>query len=163
MHLLPSAFTSLCGCPAPLSWVRWHSGWLPALAGCVFAYGDFCTLPQPLQHIGCSSVTCGPLLASCSIAASSFLSLSLPALFPRCVRFFPLHTKFWFACSSCFSQTRRSESFVISVLLSLVWGNKEHKQGSLCQALCPTIMASCCLLKLIGCSLLFSLHVPLST
>lgn len=63
-----------------------HTTWglsASPLAGRVFACGDFCTLPWPLQHVGCSSATCGPPLASCSIAASSFLSLTLP------IRFFP--------------------------------------------------------------------------
>lgn len=125
-HALPSspAFTAVL--LTPLSWLRLHSGCLPAPAGCVFAYGDFCTLPWPLQHTGCSSTTCGPLLTSCSISASSFLSLRLPVLSPRYVCFFLLQTKFWFACSSRFSQTQCSEPFVTSVFLSLVLGWWQH-------------------------------------
>lgn len=54
----------------------------------------------------------GPLLASCSIDASSFLSLTLPVLFPSCVVFFLLQTEFQFTCSSCFSQSQDCESVV---------------------------------------------------
>lgn len=74
---------------------------------------DCCRVPWPLQHTGYSNVTCGPLLASCSIAASSLLFfLPLPILFPSCVVFFLLQTEFQFTCSSYFSQTQDCESVV---------------------------------------------------
>lgn len=87
--------------------------WGSAHAGrmCVCGW-DCCRVPWPLQHTGYSNVTCGPLLASCSIAASSFLCLTLPILFPSCVVFFPVQTEFQFTCSSYFSQSQGCESVV---------------------------------------------------
>lgn len=76
MSCTGSKWFSGCGCSV---WGLSAS----SLAGCAFAYGGFWISPWPLPYLGCSNVTCGPLLASYSTAASSFLSLL------RCRSVFP--------------------------------------------------------------------------
>lgn len=102
-----------CTRAGSFSQVQLHPVGLSAHAGrtCVCIW-DCCRVLWPLQHTGYSNVACGPLLASCSIAASSSLFLTLPILFPSCVVFSLLQTEFHFTCSSCFSQAQDCESVV---------------------------------------------------
>lgn len=111
--MFPVCPSTSCTRPGSCSRAQLHPVGLSAHAGrtCVCVW-DCCRVPWPLQHTRYSNVACGPLLASCSIAASSFLSLTLPILFPSCVRFFLLQAEFQFTCSSYFSQTQDCESVV---------------------------------------------------